>query len=1023
MCGIKESEEKGKKVQNLKQKIRKSMLLSFALFLFMTGGYVAAAETADDAGIMSAKANGTNFRITISPAEGASTIKEIKNWESGKKTYKVGTGEGTVYTDKELSLAIQYKKNGGDDIGKKKISFDLKRLDGVGETTSHEVEMDPFITWLDGYYHFDYKITPFDGNALLEAKYQIVNLTFVEENADDSTVQTEDTDDSVNDQVVYIFDNRSPQINYTYENETTKPLIMSENANEEKCFYAGPFQGEVRISDMNLNVESVSLENAPEYAEAEITRLPSGENRAETKDAEGETENAESEVPEVIYQYAFSKEGSYRLTAEAEDRLGHKGTQDSKVMVLDATVPEVSVSVSKEDGTKIRSLEEKCFKENLTISVQASDAYLDRESLCLTITGWTADGESVAYTVQGDAWVQNEAGYGCKYQISENGAYRFEVSAKDFAGNSAETLPLENKTFYIDRTAPVVKIVYDDTEAKNEFYYQEERTATITVKDFTFEADEVEFLIDAQEEHSPVYGEWIHHKGENCDGEKHTASCSYTRDVTFDKEDIYDVAVRCRDRAGNASEKEGGHFVIDRTAPVIFITYDRNREDGSCFYNAARTASIVITDLSFDEDAVAFNKAQSNYSSIPQTDSWNNVGKKHTLPVVFDKDGIYQFTVSATDLAGNQAEILTSEYFVIDQTAPALSIKGIENLSAYNGEVRPEITYGDLYLDDSKTEISCIGVRSGEVALSCDKVPTAYGFSVQYPDFSYTEETDDLYVLTVNVQDTAGNISEQSMLFSVNRFGSVYVPSEETKQLLDNYYIDGREDLIINEINVDYLTTTEITSSHNGEIRTLVAGRDYLVTEEGTEGSWKTYRYVISDSNFAQDGYYVLTLSSTDKAQNPSDNRIKGTELSFAVDRTEPSLVVSGVRSHAVYRRDAVKITADVQDNMSMDVLSVYMDERLLCEFDGDTLRESGGVVSFPIEEADESRKLTLCARDTAGNISEKTYSDFTVSTKRVGHFTANPAVIVGLLVLAMFLFGGLYGRKAMYLKQRKRDE
>ena len=50
-------------------------------------------------------------------------------------------------------------------------------------------------------------------------------------------------------------------------------------------------------------------------------------------------------------------------------------------------------------------------------------------------------------------------------------------------------------------------------------------------------------------------------------------------------------------------------------------------------------------------------------------------------------------------------------------------------------------------------------------------------------DFSYTPETDDLYTLRATASDLAGNQSETSVTFSVNRFGSVYTLDEWTDEM------------------------------------------------------------------------------------------------------------------------------------------------------------------------------------------------------------------------------------------------
>ena len=49
-------------------------------------------------------------------------------------------------------------------------------------------------------------------------------------------------------------------------------------------------------------------------------------------------------------------------------------------------------------------------------------------------------------------------------------------------------------------------------------------------------------------------------------------------------------------------------------------------------------------------------------------------------------------------------------------------------------------------------------------------------------DFAREEKMDDLYTLTAKSVDKAGNETEKSVLFSVNRYGSVYVLDDATRE-------------------------------------------------------------------------------------------------------------------------------------------------------------------------------------------------------------------------------------------------
>ena len=67
----------------------------------------------------------------------------------------------------------------------------------------------------------------------------------------------------------------------------------------------------------------------------------------------------------------------------------------------------------------------------------------------------------------------------------------------------------------------------------------------------------------------------------------------------------------------------------------------------------------------------------------------------HRATILYDKDGTYTFNVSYTDLAGNMAKEYPEDRFTIDRTSPSVEIFGVEDKSANNDIVAPQIRYQD----------------------------------------------------------------------------------------------------------------------------------------------------------------------------------------------------------------------------------------------------------------------------------------------------------------------------------------
>ena len=67
-----------------------------------------------------------------------------------------------------------------------------------------------------------------------------------------------------------------------------------------------------------------------------------------------------------------------------------------------------------------------------------------------------------------------------------------------------------------------------------------------------------------------------------------------------------EIYVRAVDNAGNVSEASQ-ELSIDITEPTIQVTYDLNSPLNDRYYNATRTATVVVTERNFDESAVRFD--------------------------------------------------------------------------------------------------------------------------------------------------------------------------------------------------------------------------------------------------------------------------------------------------------------------------------------------------------------------------------------------------------------------------------
>lgn len=79
------------------------------------------------------------------------------------------------------------------------------------------------------------------------------------------------------------------------------------------------------------------------------------------------------------------------------------------------------------------------------------------------------------------------------------------------------------------------------------------------------------------------------------------------------------------------------------------------------------------------------------------------------------------------------------------------------------------------------------------------------------------------------------------------------------------------------------------------------------MTDFGTKAQWKARHYVLKAENFETEGNYSVIFSTKDEAGNAMNNtsvKRKGQNLpiEFAVDKTAPTIVITGVEDGGSYR-------------------------------------------------------------------------------------------------------------------------
>ena len=590
------------------------------------------------------------------------------------------------------------------------------------------------------------------------------------------------------------------------------------------------------------------------------------------------------------------------------------------------------------------------------------------------------------------------------------------VKMTDRAGNTSE----KQIEFSIDKTNPVIEVKYDNN-VPDETYkdiFKANRTATIKITERNFNGKDVIHRITNTDGVIPALSAWEEHKNtENPDETYYTATIAYAADGDY----TFDISYS--DLADNAAEKFAQHkFTIDKTIPTVVVSYDNNTALNGNYYKADRTATITIVEHNFDSSRVnVLGTATDNGTalSFPATSTWTSNGDTHTATINYSSDSKYTFDIEFLDMAGNPIADYTTEEFFVDKTAPTLEISGVADKSANNGTVAPVVTYSDTNFNKDAVNIELSGVSNGKVNYAGSAEDIANGQKFTYADFEKVQNVDDIYTLTATLTDMAGNETTKTIVFSANRFGSVYTFDSFLKSI-EGKYTNTEQDVVFTETNVDTLDRESIKLKlvKNGTPSDLKEGNDYTITTSGGNGQWSQYKYVVNKALFADDGNYRLTIYSMDAAGNVNENidESKKAEISFGIDKTNPVIVPIDFESGKQYPVEVKNVKAEVKDNLVLESVKIYLNgEEVEYKVDGEAY-------TFDIPEANEKQNVEFVAVDAAGNEYKLQVDDFLVSTNIFVRWYNNTPLfvgsIIGVVVLAVAITAFI-----LFGKKKKKDE
>src|SRR5699024_2870717 len=468
--------------------------------------------------------------------------------------------------------------------------------------------------------------------------------------------------------------------------------------------------------------------------------------------------------------------------------------------------------------------------------------------------------------------------------------------------------------------------VIDITGVDNDEHYNVDKTVDIVIRDVNLKTNQVRVTRNGR---SYDVG------GFSIDSNQYADSFANLRH-TFKAEGTYEIVVEAVDQSGNRATKQIA-FTIDKTPPVITPVM---KEDGTELEDGQYINKVFTPQFKLDE-------ADDEIVSVTLNGGKNIVNQ---IPLA-SKEMVYQYNVLARDKAGNETNHKVS--FTLDVTKPSLDISGIVD-GFFSDNVKPVVVYTDKHLDESKSFVTLNGQP--------------------YKNGRLLEEEGD-YVLNAKITDLANNVTERTIVFTIDKTAPVIRFENE----LSGQYFN---ETISPEIFIEDMTNYDIISlTLNGE------------------------PYTIGDP-IEEEGKHVLYFEVKDQADN-----IKQLTVEFIIDKTPPNILISGAEHNQEYM-DPTEITIQL-DNPDDTIKEITINGEI---FEGEVIEKDGQqLITLNFEDIGVY-DIQVHAYDDAGNetieqlnfeIIDKTILNMIVNNKPLMFGSIIGSVLLALLFILLAMRKG----------------
>ncbi|EAM8905004.1 non-fimbrial adhesin SiiE [Salmonella enterica] len=628
-------------------------------------------------------------------------------------------------------------------------------------------------------------------------------------------------------------------------------------------------------------------------------------------------------------------DGSYTLTVKVEDKAGNTSYSAPLTVVIDTQIAIDGVELVNDSGVK---------GDNMTND--------DRPHFRVTVP---TDVNEVRLSIDGgNSWVQATPGVAGSWEYIwptdlADGQYTLTVEATDKAGNTVT----KTIDFAVDTTLSVPVIVLNSADDTG---VQGDNMTNSTQPTFALQhIDDDAVRVTVSVEHGGVTTTF--------DATKGTGGWSFTPTGAWADGD-YTLSVSVEDKAGNTSHSASLTVTVDTQIAInnIELVNDSGIPNDNLTNNVRPHFQVTVpTDVNVVRLSIDGGKTWFNATQSATTGVWDYIWPDDVA------DGGYTLTVEATDEAGNKATQTLD--FTIDTTlsVPTLSLDSADD-SGIAGDNITSVKTPGFTLNNIDTDVSRVIVEVMHNGIKQEVPLVQTGGQWRFAPTSDWADGD--YILTVKVEDRAGNVKQSAPLTVTV---DTHIAIDRIELVNDSGIPD---DNLTNEARPHFQVT--VPADVNGVRLSIDGGKTWFdATQSATSGVWD-YTWLTNVAN----GPHTLMVEATDKAGNKTTQK-----LDFIIDTllSEPTITLDSADDSAAGDNITnVKMPGFTLGNIDADVTKVVV----TVAHDGKNqqieLIKNGGVWRFTPGAAwtDGDYTLTVKVEDKAGNTNYSAPLTVTIDTQ-----------------------------------------